>query len=139
MSAGPERKRRGGGWSRGGGETAKLLCCFTATSTPSAELKLFSFIFTSPLKRKRNCFCLLFKKIIRGKLVWEMITDIITHVQKNAQSAWTLLYKESQAGSVRHSLCMEEDWIYNSPFLFILIFCRVLQFWLLFLCILIIN
>lgn len=31
-----------------------------------------------------------------------------------------------------------EDWVYNS-FLFILMFCRVLQFWLSFLCILIIN
>lgn len=49
------------------------------------------------------------------------------------------LDKESQAGPVRHSLYMEEDWVYNSPFLFIFFFCRVLQFWLSFLCILIIN
>lgn len=30
-------------------------------------------------------------------------------------------------------------WVYSSPFLFIFFFCRVLQFWLLFSCILIIN
>lgn len=32
------------------------------------------------------------------------------------------LDKESQAGPVRHSLYMEEDWVYNSPFLFIFFF-----------------
>lgn len=62
------------------------------------------------------------KKIIREKISSEILTWYHYTCIENAQSAWTLLYKESQVGSVRHSLCMEGDWVYNSPFLFILIF-----------------
>lgn len=58
---------------------------------------------------------------MRGRFRSEIITTVSLHMYRKCTVCLTLLYKESQAGSVRRSLCTEEDWVYNSPFLFILI------------------
>lgn len=106
MSAGPERWR----W-RPIGRVEK-----TGALLYNSHLY---FLFKKTKKKHSFYFlpvAFIFLKVYQRKVSLE--ENIVTCIE-NAQSAWTLLYKESQAGSVRYSLCLEEDWIYNSPFLFI--------------------